>query len=164
VKVRRGAFAALRFSFLCTQPLQLDLIMRLLKRKDFVGSENKKRRFETIPCPWDSNTGIRLRNLTAGEHAEFEMSQLTKKGGLATQRLIEAKRRLLALTIVDEQGNPEMSDADIAEMEDTDGGLVNWAYSEACKHCRITESEIEDLAKNSVAIGSGDSASDSPKS
>lgn len=136
--------------------------MRLLKRNDFVGAEAKKRRFVELPCPWDKAVGIRLRSLTAGEHSEFETSQLTKKGGLATNRLKEAKRRLLALTLVDESGNLEMTDADIAEMEDTDGGLVNWSYSEALKHCRITESEIEDLAKNSVAIGGGDSPSDSP--
>jgi hypothetical protein len=136
--------------------------MRLLKRKDFVGADAKKRRFAELPCPWDKATGIRLRSLTAGEHSEFETAQLTKKGGLATNRLIEAKRRLLALTLVDEQGNMEMTEADIAAMEDTDGGLVNWAYTEACKHCRITESEIEDLTKNSVAIGSDDSPSDSP--
>ena len=136
--------------------------MRFLKRKDFVGSENKKRRFTEVACPWNPSEGVRLRNLTAGEHGEFEMSQLTKKGGLATQRLVEAKRRLLALTLVDEQGNPELADSDIAEMETTDGGLINWAYSEACKHCRITESEVEDLAKNSVKIEGDSSASGSP--
>lgn len=137
--------------------------MRLLQRNDLVGADAKKRRYTEVACPWDTTTGVRLRNLTAGEHGEFEMSQLTKKGGLATQRLIEAKRRLVSLTVVDEAGNPELSDADIAGMEGTDGGLVNWIYSEACKHCRITESEIEDLAKNSVAIGNEDSVSDSPK-
>lgn len=138
--------------------------MRLLKRKDFVGADAKKRRYEDFPCPWDSSQGVRLRSLTAKEHAEFEASALSKKGGIVQQRLVEMKRRLLALTIVDESNNPELSEDDIAAMEETDGGLVNWAYGEACKHCRISESEVEDLAKNSVAIGSDSSASDSPKS
>ena len=127
------------------------------------GSAAKQRRFESIPLPWDSSRGIRLRSLTAKEHSKFEASALTRKGGIATDRLVEMKRRLLALTLVDDDGNLILSESDIAAMEDTDGGLINWAYGEACRHCRITESEVEDLAKNSGAIGGDSSASDSPK-
>ena len=137
--------------------------MRLLKRTDFVGSGAKKRRYADFACPWDTSQGVRLRSLTAKEHAEFEATALSKKGGIVQQRLVEMKRRLLALTIVNEANETELTEDDITAMEDIDGGLVNWAYGEACKHCRISESEVEDLAKNSGAIVSDDSASDSPK-
>ena len=138
--------------------------MRLLKRNDFTGADAKKRRFVEVACPWDSSVGIRLRSLTAKEHADFEAHALSKKGGIVQDRLVQMKRRLLALTLVNEAGDPELSEDDVRAMQDTDGGLINWAYGEACKHCRITEDEVEDLAKNSGAIGSDSSASDSPKS
>jgi len=137
--------------------------VQLLTRADLTGTNAKQRRYESIPLPWDSSSGIRLRSLTAKEHAQFEASALTRKGGINTDALVRMKRRLLALTLVDESGNLILSESDIGAMEDTDGGLVNWAYGEACKHCRISESEVEDLAKNSGAIGSDSSASDSPK-
>lgn len=137
--------------------------MRLLKRNDIVGTDGKKRRFESFACPWDSSQGIRLRSLTAGEHAEFEASSLSKTGGLIAERLKEAKRRLLAMTLVNEAGDLELSLEDIAAMQETDGGLVNWAYGKALEHCRIKESEVEELAKNSVAIGGDSSPTESPR-
>lgn len=137
--------------------------MRLLKRADFVGPDARKRRYEDFPCPWDSSIGVRLQSLTAKEHGEFEAYALSRKGGIVESRLIEMKRRLISMTVVDGQNQLEMTDAQVAEMEGTDGGLVNWVNSVALKHCRITESEFEDLAKNSGAIGGDSSASDSPK-
>lgn len=135
--------------------------VQLLGREDFVGHRAKTRRYETFLLPWDSKRGVRLQNLTAKEHAEFEIKALSKKGGLVKERLIEAKRSLVAMTAVDGSGNRYLTEADVAEMETTDGRLVAFAYGKACEHCGITEAEVEDLVKNSGAIGSDSSTSDS---
>lgn len=135
--------------------------MRILKREDFLGSAAKARRYLEVACPWDTTFGVRLQNLTAREHGEFEAFALSRKGGLVTERLVQMKRRLLAMTLVDESGQTILSDDDVRAMADTDGGLVNWAYAESMRHCRITEAEVEDLAKNSGATGSASSASGS---
>jgi hypothetical protein len=138
--------------------------MTLLKREDFVGAKASKRRFETYPVPFDEQKrSVRLRSLSAKEHGEYEVANLSKKGGLIRDRLVEAKRALIALTVVDEQGNPILTETDVASMESTDGRLVAFCYAKACEHCGITESEVEDLVKNSGAIGGDSSASDSPK-
>ena len=137
---------------------------KFLKREDFVGVKASKRRFLEEPVPFDEDERwIRLRSLSAGEHGEFEVGTLTKKGGLVRERLVEAKRKLVSITACDEEGNLYLTVADVAAMETTDGRLIAFAYTQACEHCGITEAEIEDCVKNSVAIGGDSSASDSLK-
>lgn len=140
--------------------------MLFLKRANLLGA--KSRRFVEHPIPWqtpgEAQLGIRLRSLTAREHGEFEAATLSKKGGLVTERLVEAKRRLIVLTLVDEQGNQILDDTDVAQMESTDARLVNWIYQRALDHLGVSENEVEDLAKNSAKITVDDSASSSPKS
>ncbi len=105
---------------------------------------------------------MRLRSLTAKEQGQYETTTLSKKGGLVTERLIDAKRRLIIMAVVDAQGNPFLTMHDLASMEDTDGLIINQAYKVCAKHVGIGEDEVEDLVKNSGAIGSEGSASDSP--
>lgn len=136
----------------------------LVDRSDFIGKTAKARRFDTVDCPWNSAKKLRLRSMTAKEHGEYEVATLSKKGGLITDRLVEAKRRLVIMTVVDAQGNPFLEMSDLAEMEDTDGLIINQAYKAAAKHCGIGEDEVEDLVKNSGKITDDDSASGSPKS
>lgn len=130
---------------------------QLLGRQDFVGHQAKARRYQTFPLPWDSTRAVRLQSITAKEHAEFEIKALSKKGGLVKDRLIEAKRHLVAMTAVDGSGNTYLTEDDVAAMETTDGRLVAFTYGKACEHCGITESEVEDLVKNSGAIESSSS-------
>jgi hypothetical protein len=135
----------------------------LYSRADVVGGKAKKRRFETFPIPFDEGRAVRLRNLSAKEHGEYEVTNLSKKGGLVRERLLEAKRLLVAKTMVDRDGNLCLTDADVLEMEETDGRVVAFIYGKACEHCGITEAEVEESVKNSGAIGGDYSASDSPK-
>jgi hypothetical protein len=132
--------------------------VQLLGREDFTGNKAKARRYETFPLPWDSKRGVRIQSITAKEHAEFEIKALSKKGGLVKDKLIEAKRLLVALTVVDASGSPYLDEDDVRLMEATDGRLVSFVYGKACEHCGITESEVEDLVKNSGAIESSSSA------
>jgi hypothetical protein len=135
----------------------------LLTRADFLGSAAQLRRFDAKALPWDAKRGVRVQNLTAGEHAEFEIKALSmKKGGLVKEKLVEAKRVLVAMTVVDANGNCCMTEDDVKAMEKTDGRLVAFAYAFACEHCGITESEVEDLVKNSAKIDGDSSACDSP--
>jgi hypothetical protein len=136
---------------------------QLVGREDFLGAKAKARRFDVVECPWNPDKKMRLRSLTAKEHGQYETTTLSKKGGLVTDRLIDAKRRLVIMTTVDASGNPFLTMADLAGLEDTDGLIINQAYKACAKHVGIGEDEVEDLVKNSGAIGGGDSASDSPK-
>ncbi len=135
---------------------------QLVGREDFLGAKAKSRRFDTVECPWNPAKKMRLRSLTAKEVSQYETTTLSTKGKLVTDRLIDAKRRLVILTVVDGQGNPFLSMSDLASMEDTDGLIINSAYKACSAHVGIGEDEVEDLVKNSGAIGGGDSASDSP--
>ena len=136
----------------------------LFGRADVVGGRAKARRFETYSVPFDAQgRSVRLRNLNAKEHGEYEVTNLSKKGGLVRERLLEAKRLLVVKTMCDADGNLCCTDADVLEMEETDGRLVSFIYGKACEHCGITEAEVEESVKNSVAIGGGSSASGSPK-
>jgi hypothetical protein len=137
---------------------------KLFGRSDVVGGKSSRRRFLTVPVPFDDEgRSVRLRNLTAKEHGEYEITNLSKKGGLVRERLLEAKRLLVVKTMCDADGNLCCDEADVLEMEETDGRLVAFIYGKACEHCGITDAEVEDAVKNSGAIGGDSSASDSPK-
>lgn len=108
---------------------------KLLTRNDLIGS--KGRRFETVPLPWDEDQAIRVRSLTDGEQSEYELGNLNEDGTPSSERLQAAKRRLVALCLVDEKDQPILTADDVAAMEQTDGKLIAFAFQVAQKHCNI---------------------------
>lgn len=105
---------------------------------------------------------IRLRSLTEAEQSAYEMEILTKKGGVRRQRLGDAKRRLIVATVVDAQGKPLFSRADVDRLAEIDGQIVELIAKEAQKHIGIDELDVETLVKNSERIPSADSSTASP--
>ena len=61
-----------------------------------------------------------FQNMTEREKSEFERSILNKKGGVN----VDARKRLLVYTLVDEDKNTMLDMSDLKSLDDLDGQLV----------------------------------------
>jgi len=95
---------------------------------------------------------VRIQSLNEREWAEFEMSAVASKGGIIRKRVEDARRRLIALCVVDEEGHRILSNADVPSLENLDGSVAAHLFDACQKHCGFEDNEIEDLVKNSEGI------------
>ena len=121
---------------------------------DLVGREAfmkpAERRYQTVDI---SGFGtVRIQSLNEKEWAEFEMSAVASKGGIIRKRVEDARRRLIALCVVDGDGNRLLSNADVPSLENLDGSVAAHLFDVCQKHCGFEDNEIEDLVKNSDRI------------
>lgn len=122
--------------------------MQLLTRDAVLA--RKTRRFRTITL--DDGTTFRVRSLNELERTTYENAILAKKGGLNADRMADAKRRLIVLTVVDQHDRPLFGDDDVAAMAEVDGALTGAMFDAAHEHCGFRKGDIEELVKNSEAI------------
>lgn len=110
----------------------------------------RPRRYKLVgPLPVLGVT-VRIRSLTEREVSGYQMQVLQTSGsGFRKDRLLDANRRLIALCLVDANGNTFVSDAQRAEMADWDNADTAYLYDECAKHAGINKQELEDLVKNS---------------
>jgi hypothetical protein len=112
-----------------------------------------KRRYTDISC---GEMTFRLQSLTEAEKSRFEKSILTSKGAIKD----DARRRLLIVTLVDSDGNRLLTDADMRKLSELDGKVSQKLAAAAMEHTGFTESDMDDLEKNSDTIHDEDSYSD----
>ena len=108
-----------------------------------------KRRFTEIAIPnWGK---FRLRSLTELERSRFEASIRDKKGQVSNAKLIDLKCRLIVLCVVDGNGDPLLGNSDIDQLRQQDSKATNALVEAIQSHCGISDSDLEDLEKNSEA-------------
>jgi len=95
---------------------------------------------------------VRIQSLNEKEWAEFEMSAVASKGGIIRKRVEDARRRLIALCVVDGDGNRLLSNADVPSLENLDGSVAAQLFKVCQDHCGFEDGEIEDQVKNSDRI------------
>ena len=108
------------------------------------------RRFKTLdPLPVSGHV-LRIRSLTERDKSDWEAETISKKGtGLRVNKLKDAHRRLFQLCVVDEAGNPFITDLQREEMRNWDSADTGYLYDEISAHCRINKDDVEELVKNS---------------
>ena len=108
-----------------------------------------KRRFSEVTLP-DGDT-VRIRSLTERERSKYESETLNKKGELNQVKLADAKRRLIALCVVDSDGNAILSADDVRALEEVDSAVTQSLYDAIRQHCGFDQRDVEELVKNSDA-------------
>jgi hypothetical protein len=119
-----------------------------------------KRRFKEVNLP--SGMTTRIRSLSAGEWADFEMGSVNKAkgGGFNFKGLRNSDFRLIAASVVDGDGNLIFTDADIPQLETLDAA-DSVALSRAIKeHSGLTR-DVEDAQKNLSGTNGGSSPASS---
>lgn len=118
--------------------------------------QRAKRRFKKVTLPVSQLT-VRIQNLMEFEKEAYETETLSRQGEIRHDKLISARRRLIVLCLVDEDGNPILSEADLEALKDLDGADMAFLQDECTVHCGFKRGDIEGLVKNSESVRVADS-------
>jgi hypothetical protein len=116
-----------------------------------------KRRYREVQLPDHLGSDVaRIQSLTEREKSDYEAS-LFKPGSMKPIRdmLASARRRLLILTLVDDQNERLLGDADEPSLLEMDGAVSSYLYDAATEHCGFQKGDVEDAVKNSGRIHGG---------
>lgn len=120
----------------------------------------KERRYAEIEV--EGLGRVRIRSLFEGEMADFEAWALNCTGATQRERGKQSRRRLIALCVVDQQGERLISDDQSDQLAFADGKRMVDLYKAIQKHVGYSDGELEELAKNSDAPRDCDSPTESP--
>jgi len=120
----------------------------MLTREQFLGSFT--RRFRTV----NTEAGeVRIRNLTEAEKSDYEAGSLKDDGKLNLAHIRSQRRKLIALVLVDDKGEPLLKPEDAARLKDLDAAVTSAIFAAATEHCGFTGEEVAELEKNFDADG-----------
>lgn len=114
---------------------------------------------EDVEVP-EWGTWLRVRGITARERDEWEASCLTGKGKNREVSIRNLRAKLVVLSVVDEQDRRIFRDADVVALGDKSSAAVDRIYDVASRLAGVTDSDVEELTKNSESDQSDDSISD----
>lgn len=109
------------------------------------------RRIKEIIVP-GRNLKMRIRSLLEGEKESYEASLVTAKAEYTRETLLNARRRLVALCLCDENGNRILQDADIDAMKQLDGAELAYLQEQCQQHVGFKAGDIEGMVKNSENV------------
>ena len=109
-----------------------------------------KRRYQLIKVPGLGD--VRIRSLTELERSTYEADFLS---GATPEELIEAKRSLVILCVVDADGNPLLTTADIKALGEVDGAILGSLFTQCKEFAGIgtTEARLEEILGNLKGTG-----------
>jgi len=114
---------------------------------------------------------LRVRELTGKERDAYEASFMKERPVLdaagkpirgrtqMVRDLSNMRAKLVARTVIDEDGNRVFSDGDAANLGEGSGFQLDLIYEVAARLSRLNEDDVENAAGNSGAAPSGDSPS-----
>lgn len=126
----------------------------LLDRETFLKSGNG-RRFEIVEIPGLGR--VKIRSLKEIERSTFEAETFDDDGGFEHDALTTAKRRLVILCVVDNNGEPLLNFDDLDALGEKDGAIFNGLYKACAKHTGINETDLAALVGNSKTTPADDS-------
>lgn len=127
--------------------------MALVTRDQFL-SFGSKRRFKTVPVPGLGE--VRIRSLKESERSAYEAERFTD-GEIDAERTLDSKSRLIVLCVCDAEGEPFLTAADVAALNEKDGAFTGLMFDECWKHCGFTRKDIETIVGNLSETPTADS-------
>lgn len=123
--------------------------MATIDREDLV--QFAKRRHTEVPF-LQTGKKVRIQSLTERERAELESAIVERKGG-------SLRARIIAKSVVDEDGKRIFSDDDIPFIESLDSQVTSELYDAIDQHCGVIrgQDDLETIGKNSEEIPEDDS-------
>jgi hypothetical protein len=106
---------------------------------------------------------VRVRGLTGTERDAFEEASMHRYGKKAQNRELNLKdfrARLVSWSIVDEDGKRVFADADVQALGKKSAAALQRVFDAAARLSGLSDTDIEELIKNSQEDQSEDSGSD----
>ncbi len=91
---------------------------------------------------------VRVRGLTAEERDRLEASILEGQGKHTRVKMENVRAKLVAMTVVDEEGNRLFTDEDVAALAKKSATAMQRVFDVAMRLSGLTEEAMEELAKN----------------
>jgi len=117
--------------------------MTILDRETILEADDLNRRRVQVP-EWSGE--VLVRALTAAERDAFEADCL--QDDQSTVDLANVRAKLVARTVVDEEGDRVFRDSDVDALGRKSGAAVNRIWRVASELSGITEEDAEELAGN----------------
>ncbi len=117
----------------------------LLTRKQIL--EAKDIEDEIVPVPeWGGS--VKVQGLTGTERDQFESALLKGKGKNTTMNLRNVRAKLVAHSIVVDDGNRVFNDHEVGVLGAKSAAALDRVFAVAQKLSGITKEDVEELAKN----------------
>ena len=118
---------------------------KLLSRNDILSAPDIKT--ELLPVPeWGGD--VLVRTLSGTERDAWEATLVEQKKGGTHFKLENVRAKLVALTLVDDDGQRIFSEADVVQLGDKSAAALSRVYNRAAEMSGVTEKDAEELAKN----------------
>lgn len=125
---------------------------KLASAADLFPATPAKRRYKIVDLPVSKNR-VRIQSLMEREQSEYEMAVISQTSGrskFVRARLLDANRRLMAMCLVDADGNRLLTDNQAGKLATWDTVDTNYLHDECAAHTGISREAVEELVKNSV--------------
>ena len=122
--------------------------MACLTREAILNAEDLKRELVTV-TGWGGD--VFVRSLTGKERDAFELSMVSIKGKTRETKLENLRARLVALTVVHENGVRLFSEKDIPALGEKSAECLDLVFDVAQKLSGLHKEDVDELTKNSDA-------------
>jgi hypothetical protein len=129
----------------------------LLSREQILGAVDLS--FEDVAVPEWGGT-VRVGMLMGAERDAFEQALVTRQGKKVQMHLENIRARLVALCVVDTEGQRLFKEDDVKALGRKSALALNRVFEVAQRINGLTERDMEELAGNSASGQSEDSTSD----
>ena len=128
----------------------------LLTRDQILGAEDLG--FEDVAVPeWGGS--VRVQMLTGAERDAFEQAIVTRQGKKVQMTLANVRARLVAMCVMDGEGQRVFSDGDVKALGKKSALALNRVFEVAQRINGLTPEDVEELAGNSGSDQSDSSIS-----
>jgi len=119
---------------------------KFLTRDDILGINDLP--YEDVLIPEWGNRYVRVRALTGAERDAFEQSIVEQRGKSTRMNLKNIRAKLVALTVVDEDGKRVFSDEDAELLGRKSAVALNRIFEVAQRLSGLRPEDVEELAGN----------------
>ncbi len=109
---------------------------------------------EEIEMP-EWNGWVRVRTLTAAERDNFETEVMQRNGRDVRTNTRNIRAKLVAATVIDEEGAPVFSLADVEALGAKSAKALDRIFAKASELAGMRESDVKELAENFGATPDG---------
>lgn len=127
-----------------------------LNREAILAAEDLPRELVEVP-EWGG--AVYVRALTGAERDQFEASIVEQRGRDMRMNMRNIRAKLVALTVVDEDGQRIFTDDDVAALGGKSAAALDRLFAVAQRLSGLSKEDVEELAKNSESVQSAGSIS-----
>lgn len=118
----------------------------LLNREQILGHNDLPT--ETVEVPeWGGS--VIVKALNGAQRDSYEQSLITGSGKNQKMNLINARARLVALSVVDSEGNPLFTSKDVVALSNKSAAALDRIFAAAQKLSGLTKEDMDEMVGNS---------------